>query len=127
MIRKNTAKWSAVALTIPFLSLTSCGNEELYYPAAGGGAAASRAATQSRPLAPPAFKSEDYYNIPGVRETHAAVDKEACQSMLERFRREGRTRLKLRTQEVGGDLPILCIFEGEDAQVGTFDDHRYGR
>jgi hypothetical protein len=111
------------------LMLASCGNEEMYPVTVGGGAAASRAMpkTSSKPLAPPAFQSEEYYNIPGVRETHAAASEEACQEMLVRFRREGRTRLRLRTAPASGTLPVLCIFEGADAQVGTFDDHRYER
>lgn len=69
----------------------------------------------------------DWYNIPGKRETHAVADPRTCYDMANKFQKQGR-RLKLAKppQFVGGrtPLPYLCIFEGEDAQGGYFNDNR---
>lgn len=112
-------------LTALFL-LASCGNEELYPVTAGGGAIVSRAVpnTPSKPIAPPAFQSENH-NIPGQVEIHNAATEEGCRDMARRFKREGR-RLTLRKIEfVGGQLPFKCEFVGEDATDNYYGDDRY--
>jgi hypothetical protein len=79
------------------------------------------------PLAPPKMHSEsENVNIPGQQEVHAAATESDCYEMAKRFRKEGRKLVLKKVESSSGtDLPYLCIFEGEDAQEGYFDDRRY--
>ncbi|MDX2241399.1 MAG: hypothetical protein NW224_12005 [Leptolyngbyaceae cyanobacterium bins.302] len=70
-------------------------------------------------------ESRHEYNEPGVQEVHAVASEEDCRSMLRQFKLQGRN-IKLKKILKGrGTLPYNCIFEGEDAQTGVFDEKRY--
>lgn len=65
---------------------------------------------------------------PVVQETHGAVSRQNCYDMEAKFLREGR-RITLvrveRSTNPGATLQYTCIFEGEDADQGYFEDKRY--
>jgi hypothetical protein len=71
---------------------------------------------------------DDYWAEDGVRELHAVTSADLCNRMAERFKREGR-KVELvdiqRNPNPGAMLPFLCIFEGEDAKAGYYNDRRY--
>jgi hypothetical protein len=77
-------------------------------------------------IAPTMMPIQDPGNIPGVRETHAVDSREACDRLLKKFNQDGRKLRLVDRRFVGNNnvLPWLCIFEGEDAQSGVFDDKR---
>jgi hypothetical protein len=65
---------------------------------------------------------------PIAQETHGAVSQQKCRDMAAKFKQQGR-RIKLvdiqRSTNPGAVLQYICIFEGEDAQQGYFEDTRY--
>jgi hypothetical protein len=100
------------------------------FPAGSGGGGVSFPAAPAEPMVPPIYLSED---IPsGKYEQHGAVSANDCARMEKRFQKEGR---KVKLAKViknhlnggGGVLVVLCLFEGEDANIETdvFQDYRY--
>jgi hypothetical protein len=77
-------------------------------------------------IAPTMMPIQDPGNIPGVRETHAVGSREACDRLLKKFQQDGRKLRIVEKRFLGNNhvLPWLCVFEGEDAQSGVFDDKR---
>jgi hypothetical protein len=68
------------------------------------------------------------YNEPGKTELHGATTENACYKMEQTFKRQGRKLRLIRVDRLnnpGAVLRFLCIFEGEDAQTGYFDENRY--
>lgn len=67
-------------------------------------------------------------NEEGVQEIHGAVDRRDCYKMAKKFQNQGR-RVKLvrveETRNPGAVLRFQCIFQGEDAQTGWYDERRY--
>lgn len=64
---------------------------------------------------------------PPKTETHGSVNSAGCKAMEKRFKEAGR-RIKLidtRRNPYNGTLRYLCIFQGEDAQQGYFQDARF--
>lgn len=94
-------------------------------PVGGGSGGYSYQQPRSSPIAPGYDRTEDPGNVEGQRETHAVTTRNDCDEMARRFRQQGRRVQLVERRYVGGQLPYLCIFEGEDAQSGYFDDNRY--
>ena len=73
------------------------------------------------------FEIRDPGNIPGVQETHAVANRNDCDRMERKFRGQGR-RLRLvdRLQSANPNDPLrwVCVFQGEDAAPGYFNDNR---
>jgi hypothetical protein len=71
---------------------------------------------------------DDRYNVPGLRESQAVASEVDCYKMAQKFRQDGR-KLELKRTSRSGDaqLPFLCVFEGEDAVDGRYQDKRYER
>jgi hypothetical protein len=67
-------------------------------------------------------KIEDPGNIPGQQETHYAASAEGCQKMRQRFKNEGRKLRLIRIKPVKAG--VICIFQGEDARPGYYNDRR---
>lgn len=92
-------------------------------PAAGG------AGQYQQPMALPAevYTSENV-NIPGQIEKHGVVNAQQCKEMETRFKQQGRnvklTRVE-RNLSPGATLRFICVFEGDDAEEGYFEDTRY--
>jgi hypothetical protein len=67
-------------------------------------------------------------NQEGQQEIHGAVNESDCHRMERNFRRQGR-RVRLvdvrRTNNPGAVLRFMCVFQGEDASAGWFDEKRY--
>ncbi len=67
-------------------------------------------------------------NEPGVQELHGVVNQRDCYDMERNFRRQGR-RIKLvgtqKSTNPGAVLRWMCIFQGEDAETGWYDERRY--
>jgi hypothetical protein len=125
----RTYRWSGLAL---IALLAGCEPSELRpVPAFGGGSSgesySSPVPPAQTPLAPPqAHIHPERVNIPGQQEVHGAVSESACYDMAHQFRKDGRTLRLKEVRFVGGtELPYVCIFEGEDAESGYFDDRRY--
>lgn len=63
-----------------------------------------------------------------IQETHGVVSRETCYTMRDNFLRQGR-RIRLvrvdRSTNPGATLQYTCIFEGEDADQGYFEEKRY--
>ena len=80
------------------------------------------------PAAPREVQTQPQYNEPGKTEFHGATTQDGCRKMAERFKREGR-RVTLtktyRSKNPGAVLVWTCVFEGEDAEFGHFDEKRF--
>lgn len=67
-------------------------------------------------------------NQDGVQELHGAVNESDCYKMEQKFQRQGR-RIRLvetkRSNNPGAVLRWMCVFQGEDAQTGYYDERRY--
>lgn len=71
---------------------------------------------------------DDKYNEPGVRESHFVSSEAECYKMAQKFRQDGRKLELKRTARSGNvQMPFLCVFEGEDAVDGYYQDRRYER
>jgi len=83
---------------------------------------------QRQQAAPQEVRSQPVYNEPGAQELHGATSRENCNTMAERFKREGR-KLKLvrvdKSTNPGATLQYICVFQGEGATTGYFDEKRY--
>ncbi len=111
--------------------LVACEESEMRL-AGGGGALVSSRGTSNPPAAniagTGAVKMQDPGNIEGVQETHGVTERKKCQEMAEKFKRQGR---KVTLKEVkrnlnpGATLQYICIFVGEDAQVGYYQDRSH--
>ena len=80
------------------------------------------------PAKPREVRTQPQYNEPGKTEFHGATTEAGCRKMAERFKREGR-RVTLtktyRSKNPGAVLVWTCVFEGEDAEFGHFDEKRF--
>ena len=80
------------------------------------------------PAAPREVQTQPGYNEPGKQEFHGATTQDGCRKMAERFKREGR-RVRLtkmyRANNPGAVLVWTCVFEGEDAEFGHYDEKRF--
>lgn len=114
-------------LLISLVFLISCEKNEFTIPAPVGGGSGGYSYQQPRstPMAPGYDRTQDPGNIEGQQETHAVAARTDCDAMARRFREQGRRIQLVERRYVGGQLPYLCIFEGEDAQAGYFEDNRY--
>lgn len=106
------------------IALTGCEPSELYpaggIPFTGGNSGSYTAPAPAKNLAP--------IEINPSQETHGAVSQQTCRDMAARFKQNGR-RVELvdtrRSTNPGAILKWICIFEGEDADQGYFEDKRY--
>lgn len=94
----------------------------------GGSGYAPPAPAPAAPMAPPISPIQQY-NEPGQIEVHGAVKSTDCYEMEKRFKAQGRNirlaKIKRNDIGTGGVLQWMCIFEGDDAQTGWFEDRRY--
>lgn len=111
-------------LLFGLILLVSCEKNEFSVPVAVGGGGYSQPQPRSSPMAP-GYDRTDPGNVEGQQETHAVSDRNDCDAMARKFRKQGRRIQLVERRYVGGQLRYLCIFEGEDAQPGYFDDNRY--
>lgn len=115
----------AIALTF----LTACEPNEMY-PVPLGAGAGSGGNAGSYPANPPASRTLAPLQSESspAQETHGVVNQQNCYDMEARFQRQGR-RVRLvetrRSANSGAILRWICIFEGEDADQGYFEEKRY--
>lgn len=63
-----------------------------------------------------------------IQETHGVVSRETCYKMEGDFQQQGRRIRFVRVNKStspGAVLQYVCIFEGEDADQGYFEEKRY--
>lgn len=85
------------------------------------------------PMAPgptpyPIQTGPDPGNVAGKQETHAVTSRDRCYKLEQKFKQQGR-KVKLariiRNPNPGAALLYVCVFEGEDAKPGYYEDYRY--
>ena len=111
---------------IAVITLTGCEPNELN-PAGGIPFSGSNSGSYTAPA--PAKNLAPIQASPSpVQETHGAVSQQTCYEMEAKFQRDGR-RIRLvdtrRSTNPGAVLRWICIFEGEDADQGYFEEKRY--
>jgi hypothetical protein len=112
------------------LALVGCEPGELSPALPVGGAIPVGGGSAVRPLpaAPPNQQmARDPGNVSGQQETHGVVNRSDCSELERKFQNQGRRiRLvdRIRSTNPGAALQWICVFEGEDAQEGYFDDNR---
>ena len=113
-------------VAVALAALTGCGitNDGYVIPApvGGGNSGSYTAPAPAKNLAPIQASPSP------VQETHGAVSQQTCYEMEAKFQRDGR-RIRLmdtrRSTSPGAILRWICVFEGEDADQGYFEEKRY--
>ena len=122
------ANTSRAAMLFALVALTGCEPSELYpaggIPLSGGNSGSYTAPAPAKNLAP----IQASPSPSSVQETHGVVSRKTCYEMEENFQQQGR-RIRLvrvdRSISPGAVLQYICIFEGEDADQGYFEEKRY--
>ena len=115
-------------VAIALVALTGCEPSELYpaggIPLSGGNSGSYTAPAPAKNLAP----IQASPSPSPIQETHGAVSQQTCYEMEANFQRQGR-RVTLvdtrRSTNPGAILRWICVFEGEDADQGYFEEKRY--
>ncbi|KAM3112781.1 hypothetical protein [Phormidesmis sp. 146-33] len=116
--------------------LVACEPNEMYpVPVGGGvsgsGSVGSYSAPQSAPKTAPQqvpVKPLPIASPSPIQETHGVVSRQNCYDMEAKFKRQGRRVTLKRVEQStnpGAVLQYICIFEGEDAEQGYFEEKRY--